>query len=347
MKYLIHLSLPIRNGINGDNLRGEPRCERNILSALLASGQDVYLSDYPIQLWQSDNKPANLYNFSELADIKNTTYICHTAPTDTLIFRKAENYILQSFNPHNQNVIDEINSLIKTSNNRVLITTSFTNNLSFFEKTYTPNNVCMIEGPAAPNIPPRDKNFQPSYLLWAYRNFYHYATSQPDQLIQLFNLCKKYLKQNPILKIAIVVGAYHLNQDINDWFWQLKATQCLKDIANRIEIYCNISWDKMMQLNYNTKVIISPAEAAGGPAFEAAINSIPVILTTPRPFDFPGIITAPPGLNPQFFHHLEKLLDNLSLYEYSGKMYYDYVKLRASFEAWTNRINQEIKKRNW
>lgn len=348
MKYLVHLSMPIRNGIGGDNLRGEPRTERHIFAALVESGKEVYTSDYPDIIWQSGESPSNLHKYSDMCGIENTTYISHGAPNHTTIYRKAENYILHMFNPHLVFIRDEIKTLMKTSN--VLITTSFLNNLDTLKKDYGSDNVVLIEGPAAPDLPIRSKSFKPTYLLWSYRNFYEIALNNSSWLESLFNWCASKLKQDVDLRVGIVVGLYprHVSKEfILDWFWGLGSTSFLRDLKNRVDIYWDIDWNKMMELNSKAKVIISPAESAGGPPYEAAISGVPVILSAPgSPYSFPGVITSN-GIGLDFIHKLEGLMSDINFYCVSSELYYKYVKENATYSAYVGNLDKELEKRGW
>jgi len=352
MKYLVHLSMPIRNGIGGDNLRGEPRVERHILASLLSCNKEVYTTDWPVETWCSGVLPNTLHRYSELKDIKNTSYIAYSAPSHSMVVRDAENYILLMFNTPHQNPKNDILSLMKSTGGRVMIVSPFINNLNTMRNDYGTENVVLIEGPAVPNISKRNNEQGLEYLLWAYRSFYNNATNCSREVHTLFDWCRSKMVSNDILKVAVIVGDYPSvnlsKEDLYKWFWGLECSSPLKSLKDRVELFWDINWDVVMDIHRRTKLVISPGLSAGGPPYEAAINGTPVIFSNQySPYKFEGMLTANNGVSPDFISKLEMLYSNKDLYNHYSDLYYNYVSTHATYSAWVNRIESEIKTRGW
>ena len=96
MKYLFYITAPIITKIEDDDLRGEPRWERNVLSACLKSGCQVHTS-HPV--WQSDLPiPVNFYDGFNEDWAKDSLSMTHGSGVYTNIFRPAKYYIVHYFN---------------------------------------------------------------------------------------------------------------------------------------------------------------------------------------------------------------------------------------------------------
>lgn len=348
MKYLIHLSMAINNGIGGDNLRGEPRFERNLLSAFISSGETIYTTDYPKPIWNSGQAPDNLKTYTEIGGIKNTVYFSHGAPNHTTIYREAENYIIQQFNVPDPPIRNTIKALMENAN--LLITTSFNNNLINLKNDYGDSNVVLIEGPAVPDIVYRGEDSSPYYMLWSYRNFFQFTSRHPLEVKTIFSWCLSKLLRYENYRVCVVVGDFpehgKTEEQVTEWFWGLGCVAPLKNHKDRVDVFYNVDWDTMMQLNKHTRVIISPAESAGGPPYEAAINGVPIVLNEKSfPFKFSGAIMSGDSVN-DFVGHLESLMSDKYYYS-ASKLYYNYVRERASYSAYIEQIKKEIESRNW
>src|SRR3990167_1130031 len=164
MKYLIHITSGISKSIDEGNFRGEPRWERSVLAALLASGSEVHTTK---SIWQNpDTRPVNLHDGLNPEWQSDSVLITHGIKRNPHITTHAKYYMVQYHEPPDE---EHKHLFLKYQQERpgcILATTAT------FDKSITDNlqNILgqglveCIEGPAVPCVYPTD-NWRKSYLL--------------------------------------------------------------------------------------------------------------------------------------------------------------------------------------
>ena len=194
MKYLCHVTAPIITTIDGDNLRGEPRWERNVFDSFIKSGRDVHST---FNIWNSEEpKPTNFHDGVNAAWQNDSILITHGGNDGTTnITQRAKYYIVQYFDgPTNKNKdgflkynIEKPGCIFATCSYR-----SWTY-LSSLQKVLGSENVECIHGPSVPYVVDSADNFKKPNLYWGHRNFLEYARKDVRLTASYINMIGKFL----------------------------------------------------------------------------------------------------------------------------------------------------------
>jgi hypothetical protein len=319
MKYLIHVTAPIVTSIDADNLRGEPRYERNIFAAAIASGRDVHTTT---PVWRSSSTPPkNLHDGLNKDWQEDSLLITYGVTGNPHITAKAKNYMVHYLDGPNDSTKDDFLKYHRESPGCIVAVCNYKawNWFTELQRVLGEDKVEWVQGPIVPYVVENADNFNKQYLTWSYRNFWALAQNEPDNMVSLFRQVALYLKNNSKLRVAIIVG-----------LWDI--------------------WE-------NTKAIISPAEPLGYPPYEAAMFGIPTILRKDtHPFQdgsggvlFPEILTAPSSslINTTFLSTLDKIVKDSSFYKKYGNAYRTHVNNTATYAAYIKQLDAIVAKRGW
>lgn len=363
MKYLVHLTAPVTTNLSADNYRGEPRWERNCVSALLSQHRQVHTV---WDIWQSkETPPPNLHSGINKDWLAESRMITYGVPATTNIGDvRAKNYIVQYLDGPSHQTKDEFLKFDREKPGSIVATCSFKSwvYIKRLKDVLGEENVEWVQGPTVPFVVDGADNHKQTYLLWSYRNFEKFTREDPVGLDRLFGVIAGYLKEDPSLRLGMVINPDRpethaaIQADKMGWFFNLHPIRNVRPYMDRVDIFYNIHWHQMMDLMSKTRLIISPAEPFGGPPFEAAMYGIPSVLGhESNPFidsvrnpQFDELLTAPQGkICDPFLQKIDRLFRDHTFYRKHGDGYRAHVKQYATFEAYVRQIEEIAKKRGW
>jgi hypothetical protein len=358
LNYLVHVTAPVTTFFNADNLRGEPRWERNVADALISEKRNIHTV---WDIWKSQEpKPENLHSGIVNEWLDNSLMITYGVPQRTHIYDVKAKYNMVHY-------LDGPDDKTKTeffSHKNIVATCNF-KSWEYFKRlvaTLGQENVEWIGGPAVPYVIENTDNFNQKYLLWSYRNFIPYATNEPLRMQILLSKIRDYLKSDSKLELVILAHAIHqeqqlaMNSSMKDWFFSYSFTKELKEFQDRIHIKTNLNWHQMIDIFKQTKLIISPPEPLGGPPFEAAMFGIPTLVCKDNnPFQesngtpfFPELLKVnPKTIGNDFLQSLDKLFYDKTFFTKHGNSYRQWVKNNATYAAYVRQVDEITSKRGW
>lgn len=361
MKFLLHLTAPVSSFIEADNLRGEPRWERNVLGALLAAGRETHTTK---KVWFSPQPPpTNLYDGINEAWLDDSILITHGIARNPHITSRARHYLVQYHEAPPKELAHLFLDFDLKQPGSIIATTSERNPwvLDRLCSALGKEKVEWLEGPNVRDVLSTD-NSRAKYFSWIYRNFMSCVEEQGQEVAELFQQVRGYLQQEPGTRIGILIGAWpselgtppHKGK-AREWAFSHPALETLRGIEDRVDIFINLHQHEVLHLLSETRIIISPAEPAGLPLYEAARYGIPTILgdaTNPLQGKdgacFPELLTAPSRrISGQFLRTIEQLQQDLSFYRKHGEAYRKYVQGAATYKAFIEHLDQIINKRGW
>lgn len=365
MKYLVNLTAPVNTTLNADNLRGEPRWERNAVDALVSGGRDVHTV---LDVWRSPLPcPNNLHSGIKSEWLDDSIMITYGVPARTHIGdTRAKYYMVQYLDGPTMQTRDEFLKFNREKPNSIVAMCGFRSFhwLNTLQGVLGHENVEFVEGPAVPYVVDSN-NFDKPYLFWAYRNFYDYIDRESSNMEILFYKINSFLQGDPNLRVALLVHPWGAKRDElmramagdrSAWFKSLSIGGILGANADRVDIFSELNWHEMLDLMSKTRLIISPPEPLGGPPYEASMYGIPIVLcedTNPfqdsgrTPF-FPELLRVPPRtISNQFINELEHLFRDYNYYSAHGNAYRNYTRDHATYDAWIKQIDLIAQKRGW
>ncbi len=361
MKYLCHVTAPVITSLAGDNLRGEPRWERNSLDALLSEGRQAHTT-FPIWEEGEDPIPKGLqdgYNVDWKEESVLITYGMREKPHIT---QEAKYYIVNYLDGPTK---EQRDSFLKyKQGNSYIVAICNWNSWLYMDRlrdALGAENVKWVPGPFVPDVDESADNFDATYLLWSFRNFYKYATTDPRGMVRLFNQLAGYMQANPKLRLAIVIAQHDPSvlKDVENnklaWFESLPCYKEVERFKSRIDVLYNLDWYSVLELLKDTKAVIAPPESLGCPAYEAAMFGIPTVmdkennnfLTAEKKVLIPNILTAPRSICSEWLANLDTLVTDHQAYRKYGDAYRNYVKEHITYKAYVRDIENLIKERGW
>lgn len=365
MKYLVHCTAPITSLINADDLRGEPRWERNALEALVSSGREVHTV---WDVWKSPEPcPPNLHSGIKEEWLDDSIMITYGVTGSTNIGDiKAKYYIVQYLDGPNTETKNGFLKHHYKNPGSILATCSFKgwHWLRRLREELGSENVEWVEGPAVPFIV-EGESFNKPYLFWSYRNFWDYMDREPGQMELLFNKIANFLAQDSSLKFKLLIhpwGPRHaeiteaMKGNRIDWVLRHSFAKSLIPFRNRIEVVSAINWKELLEIMSQTRLIVSPPEPLGGSPYEASMYGVPIILgDQTNPFQdsegklyFPEVLRAPSHtISFEFLKELEHLFSDHDYYKQHGDAYRKYTEEHATYKAWLDHLDEITQKRGW
>lgn len=363
MKYLIHVTASVSSTINGDNLRGEPRWERNVLDAFVSSGADVHTT---IDLWKSpEPMPSNMHSGIVEEWLDDSVLITHGIMRNPHITSRAAHYVVQY---HESPDAEHRHKFLKYEQEQpghiIATTTSPADHYhGRLIRNLGAEKVEMVVGPVVPRVYSDADNWRKPIFLWSYRNFYTIARETPQTMTPIFSKVREWLEKEPNTRLVIIVGSWEhqeLGHDpapevMKKWAFTYPFMNQLAPYANRVDVRANLPWHKVIDILKETRLIISPAEPLGCPAFEAGMFGIPTIVNQDinpfqsddrKPF-FPEVLVSPRKGPGAFLNQLERLYQDPVFYHIHGNAYRDYVGDNATYGAYVARMNEIFMKRGW
>jgi len=247
-KFCIHVTAPIISSINGDNLRGEPRWERNVLDACVSDGRQTHTT---FDVWKSSSPmPTNLRNDYNPEWKDSSILITHGVPTDPNITREAKYYVVQYFDGPTEDNKEKFLKYDRQNPGSIVATCNFKawTYIDRLNAILGKQNVEWIQGPAVPRVYEDFDNFKKPYLLWLYRNFWYCAENDPNGMKLLFNQIADYMKVQPELRIGIILGAWDrwafedrgTKESLTPWAWHYDFMRVLDQYKNRVDIHVHL-----------------------------------------------------------------------------------------------------------
>jgi len=371
LKYIVNVTGPIFDRIDGGNLIGEGRWERNVLDALVRDGREVYVVPWKnggtytpgqVRVWQSpEPKPKNLKDFCELEDITNTVFISHSPHGYLDIPVKAHRYILHWFNGPDAPADKEFRDFSNQNSGSVVATYSFLTRTNHYLARIDRQNLVHMHGPTVPKIYFDKNNFREEYLLWSSKLLYSWAEDNRMQkfLIKLFTWCCSVMLEDSVLKLVLLFGSagrYTTQEEVINWFWNNPVSQPLQKMKERIVFLNRIPWYQVQETLSKTRLVITPHILYGGPPYEAAAFGIPIIMSKQNnPFQssthislFSEVLAVDDSYhNNDFFIFLDRLYRDESFYISTGSAYRNFVSENASYKAYLVDLDKLCKDRGW
>jgi hypothetical protein len=221
------------------------------------------------------------------------------------------------------------------------------------ESSFGPANVEWVQGPFIPHTVDNANNFGKPVLLWSFRNFWHWAETDPAGMTTLFAQIDRYFQYDDSIRLYIIDHRRPHQKDYS--IREYLSNHGLKHQLDRVVILNDLGWSQILALLQDTKMIICPSESLGCPAYEAAMYGIPTILDVKEnPFQdptgkrfFPDLLVAPRSFNKQFFDLLDRLFYDRSFYRQYGDAYRNYAREHVTYDAFYKQLKIITEKRNW
>jgi hypothetical protein len=288
--------------------------------------------------------------------------ITHGVDQNLHIDFEAKKYIVQL----HQSLFPETITKFKSYRDDIVVTTDSQNPFTYKKlcEQIGQDKVHYLAGPMVPEVDFNADNFRKPYLTWSYRNFWMYLRERPKDLKLLFDLLKNYLRDEPELRIKIIVGSWDIwsslgrnptHLQLQEWAFSHEALKPFESIKDKIDFYANLHWYKVIEILKETRYIISPAEPLGCPAFEAAIFGIPTIvnnevnpfMTLNKKTMFAEVLKTKNSVTPEFLNYIGKLQMDKNFYTQHGNAYRKWVNENATYRAYVNSIEKIIKQQGW
>ena len=363
MKYLQNISIPsISSGLTSESHRGEGRWERNVLNALLTNGKTVHTTRH---IWDApEPRPANLYDGLNEAWMHESVLLVHGAGRSLYIERDdARAYIVHFYETPFGQAADDFKRYLSQGR---IVATVCTFNPYIYNKLAQPfgaQNVYRTPGPTVPYTVDDADNFRKPNVTWIYRNFREFLEDKPGEIATLFRFLAPVLQKEPDMRVSIVIGLWDSVRfgtspsidELREWALGFPVMNEFKHLFDRIDFYVSVHWKDILALLSETRWIISPAEPAAAPVYEAAMFGIPTIvnngisplMTLTGGTLFPEVLTAPRQINAPFLNTLDKLQNDHAFYRKAGDAYRKYVKENATFKVYTEQLDKIVQERGW
>lgn len=361
LKYLCHVTALIDTTPDADDLRGEPRWERNAFSAWLGTGRQVHTT-FPV--WRSAlPAPTNLWDGLNSTWQDESILITHGSGPHTYITQRAKYYVVQYFDGPAEHEKLGFLQYHRARPGSILATCSYKSwtYLSRLQQVLGSENVECVHGPAIPCTVDTADNFNKPVLLWAHRNFLEYARAGSSSMKSLMAVVADMMRASPELRFVVNVCTYWdrslletLRSAPLDFLFSFPVMAPLSGLRDRVDVVFLLGWDKVLDLMSNTRLIVSPSMPFSAAVTEGAMYGVPSILgSQANPFQdaagntfFPELLTAP-GLNKQFLDTLFRLYSDGSFYRAAGSAYRNHVRSVATYEAYINRMDAIFENRGW
>lgn len=353
MKYCVDIREAASGSLEGDNLHGEQRWERQVARALLDSGREVGAVR---NVW--GNPDTTLWR-GEIRDLRGHTLISYADPGTTRYRPGADVFITNVFCGLTDTAEREIRQAISDmGRNRVALTHSFQVHVAL--KRLPPDLHDLIRWlpvPAVPHVHWDNDPFPKKVLLWSARAI-HFRLIQPHQtIIDLLDWIRARLVEDPEMRFEVLASEMGLNQSAAEkWVWGFPPFEAaFKDVRSQVVIHPSLSWSQVQAVFSRTKMCVNDPTAFGGPPLEAASFGIPVACpviglfsdadaSAPEPAytataAFPEMTVWGGVGSPDYVDQLDKWFHDRDAFHSAGKAYREYVDRTYTYAAFVRHLD--------
>ena len=362
-KIAVHMRENIRNGFRGDNLRSEPRWERQVCEACLENSEiDEVFSAWP--QWISNNPPPPKFRNGFPIQRHNDAPLIvqdfwnndHGFSPKGWLFN-----IYAGAAPLEQSLKNFIDNLKSRYHERLVFTYGYTGSVHIKTNLINMVGSDYAEELPVPSVPyvAVDDSFEKKILLWGQRWIFlrmegsHVVGEVKDEMYKIFSWIAARLKKDPTLEFHLLSG--YGPQDIEfrhyppvaDYFWSFDCVAPLREVKDRVVIHEGMDWQQTLNIYAKTKLVVSFAENYGGSPAECGMYGIPFI---GRPLVNP-LVDCPVYLSedihsPNYYNLLDKLCDDHEFYSKIGNGYRDFVAEHYTYSAFSKKLLSILKDRH-
>ena len=349
-----NIAVCLRDSINGklkdDNLRGEPRWERQALEALYQS--DKFNIATIEHKW---DKEKVLFEPND-AFAKDAFLVIQDFNPGIIMKRKWRGVIVNLFSEPWKIYEKQLNELKQQYGKNLIFTYGFPKRHLAMqllqEQALGKEWLKCLPVPGAPYISDNN-NFDKNILLMPYRLLLLYLNYAPSYgslhpTIQwLGETLEKYNQYQVYFMTGYAQQEASIEEIQNAIF---KTAPLLKKHKDRVKILHSISWSEVLDLYKETKLMCHFAATYGGPPIEAGMHGIPFVGRGADNETFGPLALCPNYLtaaSPEdSIPYLNRLLNDQEYYTLIGNSYREYVRQTYTYENFANNVFnliQEIK----
>lgn len=275
MKYVVDMRETANGALDDDNLKGERRWERHVVSALLGAGRQVASSHAN---WTRPSTPL----WQGVTDDFSGAALITEADPDHVRYRgRPDAFVSNAFSVMTPSAEAEIrHAIADLGRRRVVLTHSFQAHVP--QKRLPPDLHDLIRWlpvPAVPHVHWDHDGFFNKTLLWSGRAIHLYLMPPVFKpVLDLLDWIRGCLQEDHGLTFEILLGEERVDQTTADnWVWRFPAfEQAFRDLRDRVVVHTSRSWREVQEVYARTKLCVNAGMMFGGPPIEAASFGIPV-----------------------------------------------------------------------
>lgn len=346
----VFLRGPAPTNLHSDNLRGEPRWERQALEASLNNPQvsAVYTSGH---VWSGKHpKYKGKMQTSVAPSTVLLTHDWHRGQIQGFNYRAVFANIFSSPAPSQAAQVRDTN---KSLNGRLFFTLGYPylyNEVAKIEQleSFLPReNIVSLPVPGSPAVVP-GSNFDKTKLLWAQRC--SYMLRMENALPLLWSL--QQLDKNTDLTLDILSGwspgeaKNYVDEriislpDATKAWWELEKFSPYVHLKDRVTLHPQLGWDEVLVLYGQSKLLLTYGLSFGGPPVEAGMYGVPIVTNgiSGAMVDCEEFLTTSTEEDALLVY--ERLLEDREFYDKVGNSYRDYVDKTYTYAAFNSNFNR-------
>lgn len=273
MRYTVDIQTRAEGSLEGDNLKGERRWERQAARALLDAGREVgSVSDS----WARPDSP----RWQGACGWAGRTLITQADPGNVRYKPGAAFFLSNVFCGLDTHAEGEIyNAIRDMGRERVFLTHSFQVHVALKRlPAELHDRIRWLPAPAVPRVRRDIDTFANRTLLWSARAISFRMNNPLQSIINLLDWIRETLRADPGLTFEVLASEERMDQAAADaYVWGFPTfAAALSDVRSQVKIHPSISWAAVQDVFARTKLVVNDPTAFGGPPIEAASLGIPV-----------------------------------------------------------------------
>lgn len=276
MKYAIDILTRAEGSLEGDNLKGERRWERQAARALLSAERHVgSLRD----AWGAPDTP----RWDGVVGVDGRTLITQADPGNVRYRPGADKLVSNVFCGLTDDAVREIRlAVAEMGRERVFLSHSFQVHVSLRRLPLDLHDLIhWVPVPAVPNVRHDADHFTFKTLLWSARAIAFRLRDPLPSILVLLDWIRSCLAEDPTLKFEVMASEERMGQaEADAYVWGFEAFEhAFRSVRDQVIIHPSTAWLDVMRILERTKLVVSDPTAFGGPPIEAASFGIPVPAT--------------------------------------------------------------------